>query len=325
MVRQWRKSGLKAGWSRLTVEALEDRVVPTTVVFELLPDSSPLTLSGTVGQAPITPQGMGALSSRLSGQITTDVNLPALTMSWAQAGTSGTVANSGNWAPMAGGAPGTAPANYGGTVDFLGTAQAAVRGATMTAFTTSPLGLIGADGVYLFSSTQSLALTGGVAAYLHTLLGGGQVNLPTNTMTNMASEGLLLDIGYFDPQAAGLYLLYAPISITLTVNIGGVVDATLNIRGEVIGLGFAADGFNGGGSGADALDPALLNLVTSQPTGGSFVAATAQLEEPAPVFQLDSLAPALDAVSATGAAPSQPQDAVDHVFESALWQFGAAV
>lgn len=321
MVRQWQNS--KAGRGRLTVETLEDRVVPSTVVFEILPENSPLTLSGTVGQAPIMQQGAGSLSSRLSGQVTTDLNLPGLTLSWSQAGTSGSVANSGSWAPLPGGGAGTAPANYGATVDFLGTAQAAVRSATMTAYTTTPLGLIGADGVYLFSSTQTMALTGGVAAYLHPLLGGGQTNLPTTALVNQATEGLVLDIGYFDPQAAGLYLLYAPVAITLTVDIGGVVDATLNIRGEVIGIGFAADGFQGGGSGAGALDPALLYLVTSEPVSGAVVPAGAQLEAQQPAFQLDPLAPALDeAVSAAVVAPAQPQDAVDQVFESALWQFG---
>lgn len=326
MVRQWQQRPAKAGQLRLRLETLEDRVVPVAVIFDLLPDVSPLTLSGNVGGSPIMAQGAGSLITRLSGQITTDVNLQALTHSWSRNGTSATLANSGSWQPLANGAPGSAPANYGGRVNFLGEAVAAVRNTTVTAFTSSPMALAGGDGVYLFSSSQTLVITGGAAAYNHPLFPPGSVNLPLDARPNMGSEGLLIDIGFFDPQAAGLFLLYAPVSITLVVNIGGIVDATLNIRGEIIALGIAADGFAGGGFGNRFADPALADLASMQTEVSPLVPTNTSLREGEAPFQLDvGVQGLVDEAIAPVVAPAQEQAATDQLFAEVLWQFGAAV
>ncbi|HAV64110.1 MAG TPA: hypothetical protein DCY13_17305 [Verrucomicrobiales bacterium] len=93
--------------------------------FVIDPEKSTLTLSGTALGAALQQQGPGSLSTTYSGNILADVTENAVTF---VGGSTMAAANSGSWGPGAGGAAGTAPANYGARATTgLGSGTAALR------------------------------------------------------------------------------------------------------------------------------------------------------------------------------------------------------
>src|SRR5262245_4733004 len=105
---------------RPAVEPLEDRAVPALYRFTILPDVSSLSLSGNVAVHRIEEQGPGSLTTRFGGAVLVDFDPGAERISFLRDGTTAVAEDSGSWAPLPGGAPGTAPANYGGRVSVFG-------------------------------------------------------------------------------------------------------------------------------------------------------------------------------------------------------------
>lgn len=231
------------------LDRLEDRTVPTAVLFYLDDVNSTLSLSGNILGVPFEQQGPGSLTATVAGIISADIDTAAGTFSW---GTDSyaAAADSGSWQPLADGSAGSAPANYGVQVDFLGLARAAVRGAVVSAYTSEALALTDyGDGNYYYPSTQTLATLAGDAAYNHPLLGSGSRSIADQSGTNQAGEGYLYDFG------DGTYYLEAPIVFSITVDISGIT-ATLEISGLIYAYGYASDGpspDSGSGSGSQAL------------------------------------------------------------------------
>lgn len=110
--------------------ALGQCLVSATVLAELKTFTinqaqSSLAISGTFAGFAIEPQGPGSLVTSYTGTIEADVTSSDILF---VGGSVIAALTNGNWEPAAGGAPGTAPANYGGeVVNFFVNGQAALR------------------------------------------------------------------------------------------------------------------------------------------------------------------------------------------------------
>src|SRR5262249_56050859 len=121
---------------RPMLHRLEDRTLLTVAAFNLDPSVSSLALSGDLQgqqfQAQPPPSTCG-LTTTYTGMVTVDYDFGAGTISFRGDGTSAAADVSGNCEPLPDGSRGLAPANYGGQVNYLGTARAAVRNFVATA------------------------------------------------------------------------------------------------------------------------------------------------------------------------------------------------
>ncbi|MGH7981090.1 MAG: hypothetical protein ACREE6_17065 [Limisphaerales bacterium] len=95
-------------------------------VFAIESTQSQISLTGTVEGLALSPQGTGSLTASYQGDI--NATLSGSTLQFTGGSTIAAVV-SGNWEPKSGGAPGTAPADYGGeiSVPFLGMGYGATR------------------------------------------------------------------------------------------------------------------------------------------------------------------------------------------------------
>jgi hypothetical protein len=222
---------------RPALEVLEAREVPTALAFTLNPALSSLTLSGNIsvsGFNPfITPQGPGALTTQISGTLSTQYDPSASTLQFLASGTNLSAANSGNWSPLSGGAPGSAPANLGGHVSVsviveVAAGNFAIRGLTGNLSTPSPVLVSGTS----FPSVEQVSVTGGVADYLTTGIGATSGTTPVGgTAANMAGNGTLSHI-----NGTGCYHIVVPVNATFTQPLGtSGVTATFNVSGTLVG------------------------------------------------------------------------------------------
>ncbi len=81
--------------------------------FTVDTNQSTLSISGSFQTVAMQAQGAGGLTTKYSGMLLADVTPETITFS---GGSTIKALNSGNWEPLAGGASGKAPANYGGKV-----------------------------------------------------------------------------------------------------------------------------------------------------------------------------------------------------------------
>src|SRR5262245_40538661 len=88
------------------VSALPLTASAQVATFQVDPTVSSLTVSGTALGAPILTQGPGSLTTTYQGPLL--VQLGSNTISFI-GGSAVTANNSGNWQPLPGGAPGSAP------------------------------------------------------------------------------------------------------------------------------------------------------------------------------------------------------------------------
>jgi len=95
------------------------------IQFTIDQTQSALTISGTFAGFAIEPQGTGSLMARYTGTLVADVGVSDIQF---VGGSIIAAITNGNWEPAAGGAQGTAPANYGGeVVNFFVNGKAALR------------------------------------------------------------------------------------------------------------------------------------------------------------------------------------------------------
>jgi hypothetical protein len=217
---------------RPNLDALEDRTVLSPVTFTIVQDQSPLTLSGeTVAGKRIKPQGAGALTTTYFGTFETDVDEANGTIRFIGTGNDFCAAETGNWAPLADGGSGTAPAIYGLKVRLLKTRlEAAIRDFHIKVDSTS-LGLYqNDDGSFGFSSSQTITINAGTGTYAHPTLGHGPINFSGLNGPNQASDGSLVDNGH------GTVRLTIPISVSMSGTIDGTMY-TLNFVGQFVGTG----------------------------------------------------------------------------------------
>lgn len=229
---------------RPQMDYLEDRTVPALVFFTIDESISVLTLSGSVGGQAIQQQGNGSLATTFGGYLNTDIDTGSGAITYLDSYVYAN--NSGNWAPNVGGGGGSAPANYGGRVSLLGTANAAVRDAVVGAYTDGalPLTALG-DGAYSHPSWQTLYTQSGSADYNHPILGSGRASIANQFAGNQAEDSYVFDFG------DTTYYLAAAIGLEIRQSISGI-EAVLNISGWIYGYGYAyaGPGTSPGGSGS---------------------------------------------------------------------------
>jgi hypothetical protein len=103
-----------------------------SVSFTVDPAQSHLTISGSIVGNPIREQGPGSLTTTFSGVLKADLTDSAIQF---RGGSSLDAAESGTWQPAAGGAAGSAPADYGALANsIVGTVSAALRNLTFDLF-----------------------------------------------------------------------------------------------------------------------------------------------------------------------------------------------
>ena len=237
------------------VQLLEDRTVPSPVVFTEVQNQSILSLSGTIGGSPIQEQGPGALTTTYFGTFLTDIDEANGTIRFTQTGNDFCAADTGNWAPLSDGSSGTAPAIYGLQADVMGAFLGAIRDFHMNADTGgSALPLYqNDDGSFGYTSGQTIAISAGTGTYAHPTLGPGPINLSGLNGPNQAGDGTLIDNG------SGTLLLTVPISVSYSGTIAGL-DLTLNMDGQIVGS-------------ASYSGPSIAGQARIDPTTGAALAA----------------------------------------------------
>ncbi|MBV9008163.1 MAG: PEP-CTERM sorting domain-containing protein [Verrucomicrobia bacterium] len=190
--------------------------------FTLDPTASTLTVSGNniyVGM--FAPQGANSLTTSYSGTIDATVTANSITFNSAALA----AAVSGNWQPAAGGAAGSAPADYGITFapPYTGLAYAAIRNLVLDLSSNAIPTTAGS-----FDSTQiSIAASSGTTDYTGPL-GSGSIDLTKlGSGPNGAMPGILTMVG-------GIETLTIPISFSETLSVVGPNDTTATFTGTMV-------------------------------------------------------------------------------------------
>lgn len=290
------------------LDVLENRTTPATFVLD--PSRSCLALSGDIfGSIPIEAQGPGSLLTCYDGAIVATTDLKAMTLDIGY--DSLMIAQvSGEWSP---GAPPTAdctetaPANYGGRVNFAGEAKASFRDVYLTSY--GLLGLQDAGGYFAFDSLQALDVYYGVAAACHPLVGFGETELTgLSGAVGSADAGTLVDLG------GGQMELTLRYNITFELSLADI-PTRIFVQGEIVGISSEEGGSPAPGSGFGLEVTSLLTQV-GEPA------------EAAPVQSLETLAPLgiLDAMQLS-TVPAQLEAVTSslplHVVEAAVLDFAA--
>ena len=180
-------------------------VQAATRSFTLDAARSEVSISGTIAGFPLNPQGAGSLETRYEGEITADRRTGSIEIT----GGSVRAQDSGDWAPEAGGAPGSAPANYGAesagvvnipdvalpvTVNILTAIRnlefvprSDMQTVTGGVFPGSHIVLGTLDGDVDFSAVGTVL--GGLVEVLNT---NGTIALATNRLTNQSTQAATL-------------------------------------------------------------------------------------------------------------------------------------
>src|SRR5579883_2482189 len=150
------------------LDALEDRTVLSTVVFNEVQSQSSLTLSGIIAGKKLKPQGAGALTTTYFGTFQANIDEANGTIRFIQTGNDFCAANTGNWAPLADGGDGTAPGIYGFWMkSHQMVLDVAVRDFHVNADTAGvalPL-YQNDDGSFGFPSAQTIAISAGSGTF----------------------------------------------------------------------------------------------------------------------------------------------------------------
>jgi hypothetical protein len=292
---------------RPKLDVLEDRTVPSTVVFNEVQSQSILTLSGTIGGSPIQEQGPGSLTTTYFGTFVTDIDEVNGTISFTQTGNDFCAANTGNWGPLEDGSSGTSPAIYGLQADLQGAFLAAIRDFHMNADTGgTPIAMYqNIDGSFGFPSVQTISINAGTGTYSHPGLGSGPVDLSGLNGPNQAGDGTLID--------NGTLFLVVPISVSYSGTIAGL-DLELSMQGQIVGTGAFTGPSPGPHSSRDAtLGTALLSHPS--PIANTPLAATGT-NQPAPINPVDiqpaPINPVEIALAATAKSSSVQDGSVGH-------------
>jgi hypothetical protein len=199
--------------------------------------SSTMVASGTVAGATIVQQGPGSLSTTYTGNVgVSTLNLNAGTLTFDSTTTSLNASNSGNWSPLAGGAVGTAPANYGGranvsiiisttTVD-LAVRNAAVDFSGSPTVTLTPTG----PGTYTFPANQTVTFLSGSVDYRDS---AGLVTPGTSDLTGQSGTNSPAGPATFTSLGGNLFSLSYPVDATINTTITTGVTATIRIQGTI--------------------------------------------------------------------------------------------
>lgn len=220
--------------------AQADLVAASPVAFTVNSTNSVITLSGKViisgVSVPLTEQSAGSLTTHYGGSVLLDLTPPTIQF----VGGSDIVAQTnGSWQPLAGGAAGNAPADYGGKltfyIPFLGTisAWAAVRNIALD---------IGSSAMILTNSGFDAARLNIVfltnnppAPVLDYQVNGVGTLFPSSSGASPLSRGLTNSqaLAYLT-NTAGLLKLVIPVNATNTTSLNSPNDTTMVLKGQLV-------------------------------------------------------------------------------------------
>jgi hypothetical protein len=232
-----RSYALALSLSALTIVATVAR--GQTATFAVDPAGSSIAVSGTALGSPIQQQGPGSLTTTYHGPLLVQLSPTSISF---PGGSAIAANNSGNWQPLAGGASGSAPANYGGKVVqlFVITSLAAVRDSVFDGSTTSPLALSdGNSGT--FSSAVDFRATSGSIDYNSPVAGSGTGPVSGDPATNAATTNATYSIVSGTGGSANATLVM-PIQFTLTTDIMGLGQGVFNFNGTMTARATARPG-----------------------------------------------------------------------------------
>ena len=199
-----------------------------TTTFQLDTNLSVLAISGSFSGVAIQPQGAGSLTTHYTGTIAADITDSSITFG---GGSAIIGMNNGSWQPLAGGAAGNAPANYGGQVFvfLVVDGKAAVRNMALD-LTSSALALaaeafpsLGLEFTFPQAGTTTLDYN------YSGLIGSGSGSQPmTGTTTNTLSTNATLVV-----QGTDL-VLTIPVDISGTATAQSPGDVMYRFRGQFV-------------------------------------------------------------------------------------------
>jgi len=204
-------------------------------VFTINPAQSSLTLSGSILGYSIAPQGAGSLTTTYNGTIQATQSGGTIQFTGQSVITAQT---NGSWQPLAGGASGNAPADYGGKAStFLGTAYAALRSILLDV--TSPPIPVSSGQFSPSSLTFSFPSNATSAIDYHSAVGSGSKVANGNATNNVATLATLTTVGStqtltLDINAQFTFTLVS--SGDTIVNLSGQFVATRNVAPALVVL-----------------------------------------------------------------------------------------
>jgi len=190
------------------------------------PELTTITLSGSALGSSLTEQGPGSLVTRFSGTVNVETTTASLRF---PGGSLIDASTNGVWEPLAGGAAGSAPADFGGKVSsFLFSAKAALRNVLLD-LTSQPIELtndqFNASGLLFTFLTNSA----GSLDYLVTGFIGdaGSEALDGLATNNVATTGSLSNLN-------GILTLILPVDATSYQTLVSPNDVVLTIKGQLV-------------------------------------------------------------------------------------------
>jgi hypothetical protein len=205
--------------------------------------NSTLTVSGnlssSLGTVNYQQQGAGSLTASYVGIMNVNVDLGNNTIEFT-AITAVTGNNSGSWQPLAGGAAGNAPANYGVFIPYLSglvPVNAALRGVAYTV-TTAVLPLTGGGASRTFANSEVIGLTAGNLDYRATGLFSGQ---GTSTLAGNSASNAAPGNGTLEILGGDQFRVTFPVDLTIPISFdasGTTFTATTRFLGSLQAEGF---------------------------------------------------------------------------------------
>lgn len=237
LIQPKRAVGLLGG---LVLLAQADLVVASPVVFTLDSANSTITLSGKVltsigSTVSFTEQSSGSLTTHYSGSVLVDLAPPTIQL---LDGSAIAAQTNGSWQPLAGGAAGSAPADYGGkltiSVPIFGNviAWAAGRnvalglGSTALTLTNSGFDAAWVNMAFLTNNTPAPVLDYRVIGNVVVPSSSGTSSLH-GSLTNSHASAYLTN-------AAGLLKLVIPINGTNVTTFLNPDDTTMILKGQLV-------------------------------------------------------------------------------------------
>jgi hypothetical protein len=221
-----------------------------SVVFIINPTQSQVTLSGTIVafdnelSAPITAQDPGSLTTSYAGTINADVS--GTTIQFTGSSMIEAQTNASPQQPAVGGAPGSGPADYGGTAQekiFFTTVSVEIALRNMLLDLTSPMVTL-TNGTFASTSLEFLfpSNEAGTIDYDSPSLGeSGTSPLTGDSMDNSTPASLT--------TTGNVQVLSIPVNMTFTDTSGTLDGTTLNMVGQIVAT-------------QTALPPPIINSIT---------------------------------------------------------------
>jgi hypothetical protein len=192
--------------------------------FTVDPQQSSITLSGTVAGAPLSEQGPGSLTSRITGTLDASTSAGQLLIA---SGTLDFLTN-GVWQPAAGGQPGSAPADFGANAQtFFGTTRGAFRDIVVQV--SAPARALQAGGQFDAAAIAFALPTNSSTKldYSSSLIGTGSTNIQGVATNKAATTGTVTG-------TTGSQVITINVDATYHLSILFENDTELNVKGQII-------------------------------------------------------------------------------------------